>query len=205
MAEIANDLIGHLEGTLGRIRTGWRATDERCCGTQVARFDGAPTSGFVTFSTVGLSNHSLRLSDGRGVRLELLVSCWERNAEFSVPPLLHLIASDIAGDSSALECGDVIGPAGPLFGGGELSAFYCCIPVFFPRDFRVWEGSDPQTVFAQLIPISDDEAHYVSHLGWRAFEEHLEARDPDVFDLERKSSLRHLPSGEFVLVDGGDA
>jgi hypothetical protein len=45
-------------------------------------------------------------------------------------------------------------------------------------------------VLVLLVPITDDEAAFVAAHGWDAFEEHLEAADPDLFDLNRRSSLK---------------
>jgi hypothetical protein len=50
-----------------------------------------------------------------------------------------------------------------------------------------FDDSDPQTLFALLIPVTHDEIHFIWDHGWSAFEDRLVEQDPDVWDLERAS------------------
>jgi hypothetical protein len=85
--------------------------------------------------------------------------------------------------------GEVVGPGGPLWPESRLTGLRATPPIFFEQGFQVLRGRRPTTVLVLLIPIADDEAAFVAHRGWDAFEEHLEAADPDLFELHRGSSL----------------
>ncbi len=60
------------------------------------------------------------------------------------------------------------------------------MPVLHDERLRTFNGTEPPTVFAWIVPIHEEEAHYVRERGWEAFEERLEAADPDLCDLERE-------------------
>jgi hypothetical protein len=184
----AKDLIGHLEGQLGSIDGGWSETvsGERLL-FKVLRFVDVPMAGGSTFATFGMSDVELALPSGKGVRQELLFSCHRAGHAKPIPGLLHVVGEDLLRAGRALARGDVIGPAGPLFPGSSLTALYSSTPVVFPESLHVWVGSTPATVFVWLIPITSPEAKLVRDLGWSKFEDLLESRDPDLFDLNRTS------------------
>jgi hypothetical protein len=184
----ARDLVGHLEGQLGPIDGGW---SETASGKQllfkVLRFVDVPMPGGTTFATLRVSDVEVSLPSGKGVRQELLFCCRGAGQGKPIPGLLHVVGEDLLRAGRALARGDVIGPAGPLFPGSNLTALYSSIPVVFPEQFHVWTGSSPATVFVWLIPITSSEAKLVHDQGWSMFEDLLEAKDPDLFDLNRMS------------------
>jgi hypothetical protein len=185
----ADDLVRHLERHLGPMDGGWSTdTSGAKLHTQIVRFTDASSSGLVSFATLGLSRYELALTDGRVALAELVMSCWETHAYLGIPPVLSLVADDIAHSGTMPPRGSVLGPDGPLFEDSSLTALYVAMPVFFPDDFHVYEGSTPPTVMVQLIPITTDEAAMASESGWETFESHLERSDPDLFDLHRASS-----------------
>ncbi|WP_353890656.1 suppressor of fused domain protein [Micromonospora sp. WMMA1363] len=169
---------------------GWSKTDSGVpLPVQVARFRDAPGQGLTSFVTLGLSNHEVMLSGGRPARAELILSCWNRDRDLGVPALLSVVAGDLIKSAKLPSRGGILGPAGQLFAGSRLSALYFSVPIFFPAEFGAWKGSAPPTILIQLIPITEDEAALVRERGWNEFEDHLERRDPDLFDLRRESSL----------------
>ena len=106
-----------------------------------------------------------------------------------VPGVLATVAAEPVESGRGLARGDVVGPAGPLWDQPPLTALYATLPIYFDEVFHVFRGSSPPTVLVLLVPITDDEAAFVAAHGWDAFEEHLEA-DPDLFDLNRRCSLK---------------
>lgn len=65
----ADDVIGHMESFLGPMEGGWsvNAAGDRL-PFKVLRFARAPVAGSVTFTTLGVSDSALTLTDGRLVR-----------------------------------------------------------------------------------------------------------------------------------------
>jgi hypothetical protein len=182
------DLVSHLEGHLGPIDGAW---SQSASGEQLAfkvlRFMDVPMMGGVTYVTLGMSDVELSLPLGKGVRQELLFCCRSVHEARYVPGLLHLVGKVALRTGRALARGAVVGPAGPLFPESNLTALYSSIPAVFPESLGVWHGSSPATVFDWLIPITTAEVRLVHDQGWSKFEDLLENKDPDLFDLNRAS------------------
>ena len=89
----------------------------------------------------------------------------------------------------ALLRGQVIGPGKSLFSHSEMNAIYISIPVIFEEGFNTFEGSSPPTVLVWLVPIFADEARYVEKYGWGKFEDILEQKNPDLWNIERQSVI----------------
>jgi hypothetical protein len=184
----AADLAAHIEETLGPIEGGW---SETVAGEplwfKVIRVLDRPVPNAATFLTLGASDVELTLPTGRGVRQELVFSCDHRHRSSPIPALLNAVGEELLRGGKALTRGDILGPAGPLFAGSPFTALYSSLPIFFSKAFATWSGSTPPTVFAWLIPITTVEATFVADQGWSEFESLLEARDPDLLDLDRPS------------------
>lgn len=88
-----------------------------------------------------------------------------------------------------LQRGQIIGPAGPLFGGSDLTALYVAAPSYLPDEFQIFHA-DGHVEIVWLVPITDAEAAYVHTHGWPAFEEILEEHGPDLADVNRQSVPR---------------
>jgi Suppressor of fused protein (SUFU) len=181
-------LVEHYESVLGTIDSAWSALgDDDAVRFSVLRFRGAPMRGAETLATLGLSHTRLALPRGRAVRQELVVTCYERFAGDDLAALLQAVGEDVLDKGTALLRGEVLGPAGQLLPDTALTALYVSVPAVFPDQLHGYEGSDPETVIVWLVPISTGEATLVRERGWSAFEELLEAADPDLFDLHRAS------------------
>lgn len=85
----------------------------------------------------------------------------------------------------ALLRGSVIGPAGALVPGSELTALYVTMPSYFPVDFATYPSDDGDIAIAWLVPITSNEANFVAKYGWDPFEDALVEQDPDLVDFHR--------------------
>lgn len=181
---MAGDVLAHMESFLGPIDGGWSesASGERL-PFKVLRFAGAPIPGATTYTTLGVSDVALTIPDGRLVRQEFVFSAYERFGSAQIVTMLHDVAVDLVSRGGALLRGSVCAATFEL--PGVASELYSAIPVFFPDEFQAWRGSDPPTVFVWLVPITTAERHFVEAKGWEAFEQLLEAQDPDLLDLNR--------------------
>lgn len=171
----------HLESYLGPIAKGWVGVGAE--GLQVCFFQNRPIHGVVTYATLGLSNHVLKMSDERTVRQELLLSVQVENDDLA--KLLAHLADGLIRDHKALLRGDILNLGHPIAKGSNCRELYVAAPVVFSDELAVFDGSRPSTVFAWLIPVHPSEAAHARRLGWSAFEERLEYADPDLFDLAR--------------------
>ena len=182
------DVIAHMESFLGPIESGWSKTEaDKRLPFRVLRFAGVPIPRAATFATLGLSDVTLALPDGRLVRQEFVVSVYDKFDSAPIVTALHDVAVDAARLGEALLRGSVC--AGSFELPGLISDLYCAIPLFFPEEFHVWRGSDPPTVFVWLVPITAPERQVVEERGWESFERMLESEDPDLFDIDRPGLL----------------
>lgn len=185
-ATVAN----HLEQNLGQISRGWGGFAAHLGGLRVCLFEDKPVTGVDTYSTLGLSDHVLRMPHGRTVRQELLLSVHERFAGSDLPNLLSWVSESVIGSHSALLRGEVVELGHPIRRASQCRALYVAAPVAFPDGLAVFRGTAPPTVFAWLVPIGDSEQSVVSATGWSEFERQLEAAKPDLYDLDRASIVK---------------
>ena len=174
-------LIAHLERHLGRMSGGYTA------GTiQVGSFRDIPQPGVTTLVTLGLSKHILRTPRGKNLRQELVTTAATKHDADRLGGFLSSLAESLARSHRAVLRGELLGPSESIAGTNMRSA-YATVPSLFPEEFGQLDGTDPDTVFAWIIPVTDDEATFVRGHGWSRFETALEAREPDLFNLERAS------------------
>lgn len=183
-----NRVDQHLEHFLGPVARGW-ATPAEPEGVQVCLFRGRPDADSVVYSTLGLSRHVLRMSDGREVREELVIVLRESFTHETMSNLLFHIAEPVVAQHCALLRGEAICLGYPLSPGSLCKHLYVAMPVVLPDGFSTCTATSPATVFAWLIPITDPELRMIQSAGWGAFEELLESRDVDLLDLNRTSVL----------------
>ncbi|WP_426297758.1 suppressor of fused domain protein [Arthrobacter sp. R-11] len=159
---------------------------------QIVRFSGGSGPDSVAYATLGLSEYPLSSStSGRAIRQELLMLAPDSLTPDSVASLLLQVGSMALGSRRALLRGDVIGTAGALVPGSELTALYVTMPVCFPDEFATCSGSDGDVVVAWLVPITTPEADFISRRGWDMFEDQLVEQDPDLINFQRSPIVLH--------------
>lgn len=176
--------VEHLEGHLGQMTGGVKLAE----GISVAEFPNQPVQDVSVFATIGLSHHVLSLPSGKECRMELVFCCPDRFRQVALSAL-DTVASQIIETHEALTQGTVVTRSGPLWPGSGLVALFVYSPVCFPDTFHVDRSSSPPTVIAWLIPITSEERQIVENRGWTALETLFEELDPDLFDLERPSTV----------------
>lgn len=183
----AENLVEHLERTLGPISAGWSVDPDGVeMPFQIVRFARGSDAGSVGYSTLGLSWRALPSPTSRcHIRQELLMLAPGSLTPDHVASLLLQVGASVIGTEQALLRGDVIGPAGPLVPGSELTALYATMPSYFPTEFATFSGDHGKIVIAWLVPIADSEADFVSTYGWEAFEDRLVEQNPDLVDFHR--------------------
>jgi hypothetical protein len=180
------ELIAHLESYLGEISGGTSGDDSTPDGLQVVWFGAnRPHTGVTTIARLGLSRHHLAQSGGKGLHQELLMHLPMVGQPRNAAGLLFQVAAELIARGRGLLRGEVIGPRGPLFGSGQMTALYAAAPGYLPDGFDVCDTGTVTVVMTWLVPITDTEANYVRARGWSAFEDALVAEDPDLVDLSR--------------------
>lgn len=178
-------LLDHIENHIGIIDEGWKLQPS-LSGIRVVSISGKPSNKVVTFITLGLSEHILPMPDGREVREELIFSSYEDSPKEMIVSFLLTFSNFIVTKHQALLRGDVVGPSDSIIPGISLCAVYSSIPVIYDDTFATFTETVPPTIFVWLIPIYKEEAEFIGINGWSQFEDILEAKDPDLFDLKRE-------------------
>lgn len=177
-------IIEHLEGHLGLIDQGWK--DRTAPGNiSVVCFRDRPFKDIVTYSTLGLSHFELPMSNGRYIREELIFTAYRNFDGAQISSFLSTIAEYIIHRNKALIRGEFIGPATPIILGTLLNSTYSTVPMIFEESFYVYDEVEPPVVFVWVLPIHDEEATYIRFNGWDKFEDLLEKKNPELWDLAR--------------------
>ena len=184
-----SNIIEHVESYLGKIDQGWNAPLESKNHFSIARFCDQPVEGMSTYMTLGLNHHILSMTEEREVRQELVFSAFVPDPSNEIVFFMLRFADLVLSKHEALLRGQVIGPGKSLFSNSAMNAIYISMPVIFEEGFNTFEGSSPPTVLVWLVPIFADEARYVEKYGWGKFEDILEQKDPDLWDIERQSVI----------------
>ncbi|EPD53269.1 hypothetical protein HMPREF1210_01000 [Paenisporosarcina sp. HGH0030] len=182
--------IEFLEDNLGEILYGFGDDAESAeLPFQIVKFSKGPFQKTTTYSTLGLSNHILASPENEmEIRQELIMVSYSEFGDEGIPGILHQVGMSILKDHSALLRGDVIGPYGSLFDDSNLEALYSSIPVYFHDSFHSYDiDTNSSILMTWLIPITSQEAGFISKQGWDSFEDILEEKDPDLVDFYRES------------------
>lgn len=200
-----SDLIGHIESNLGSIGTGktWRTNESgKVLPYQVISFRDKPIEKAVTYITLGLSNHVMKLIDKEEhqvseVRMELLASAYESIGPVPVVSLMMFIAEAALDRHECPWNGTVISLGSPIADSEEFQSVYCTEAGYFADDFKIYEASDPKTVFVNLVPITIREREFIQNNGSEAFDMQLIVQQPDLLNFDKRPEIK-LPSGDAI-------
>lgn len=196
-------LIGHIESNLGMLGSGktWR-TDEagKALPYQIVSFRDKPIEKVTTYTTLGLSNHVMKLIDKEGhavteVRMELLASAYESIGSAPVVSLMMFIAEAALDRHECPWKGTVISLGAPISDSEEFRFIYCMEAGYFADDFKIYETSNPKTVFVNLVPITINEREFIQGNGSEAFNALLIAQQPDLLSFDKRPEIK-LPSAD---------
>lgn len=151
--------------------------------------ENRPDIGINTYSTIGLSKYPIDLicEDGREIRVEYIGMCNSDFHEFSniVASCAFNIIKDnyickpgmVAVDAIADYCDEL-----------EMKHIYYTVPIFW-ENLQGIEYDNKIINWLYVVPISDKELEYINEYGDEKFEELLEEKNINVFDIYRKSIL----------------
>lgn len=184
---MTDNFISHIESFLGEIDRGWKSKKEN--KNAVVRFKNQPVEGLSTYVTLGFNEQLLHMPDNRKVRQELVFTAFSDISGEEISSLLLSLGNFVCNKGQAILRGDVIGPADPIIDSTSMNSIYASIPVLFDSSFAVYEKTSPPIVLVWALPIYESEANFIKKQGWETFEDILESKDPDLWDLSRLSVL----------------
>ncbi|MCR5738166.1 MAG: suppressor of fused domain protein [Eubacterium sp.] len=143
--------------------------------------------GLSTYSTLGLSKYPIGVidSEGKEIRVEFIGVCDSDFKEF--PNIIASCAFDIIKNNYSCRPGMInINAVEQYYDGLEMRHIYYTAPSYWENLQGIeLDGHIVNWLFA--IPISDSELEYLEKYGDQAFEELLEEKNTEVFDIYRDS------------------
>ena len=178
----------HLESVLGPIVYGWSdaKSDHKIV---VAKFADTPEAGVVTYSTLGLSDFELELSNKEKIRQELLFSTETVESETNFSGLLFSVAESAIDTNRAFHRGEIVSIPGDMLPNTRIVALYVTNPSAFPDTLISLSNAEPPVIFVFLVPITSQERNLIQAQGWGEFEKLLEEQDPNIWDLRRTDEV----------------
>lgn len=177
----------HIESVLGELNFGWSDTEH---GIQIIRFNSVPEHGIDTYMTLGLEKRILKTLSGKDIRQILIISAHDKILTDKIVSVLMSAADYIINSGKSVARGQVLGGLAEFIDGTSFHALYATNPSHLPEQLTQIEIEDGiPLIFVYFIPITESEVQYIQRYGWGSFEEHLEANDPDIWDLYRSSSV----------------
>jgi hypothetical protein len=175
----------HFEKYLGPMEGGW-SFSVGPKDVSVVSFPEQPYSGITTLATLGLSHHVLHQTEG-SVRQELLLGFHNSHPTMELAKFLHYTSEQILHAHHAPLRGEILPLGGPILKGSAACNLYATVPAPYPDGLAGCFETTPPTVVVWLLPIMSTEAQWIQEKGWHSFEDLLEQKEPDFFDLKRKS------------------
>jgi len=175
--------VAEVFGGAPAVHTWW--DDEKKNSVDILSSEGSPRAGVTAYATVNLSNTVLTDAP-KDLRVELLGACQSDVEGF--PGLLSTCAFNVI-EHGALIAPGVIFP--DVVATYDLSAtlkHILFVPPFFWGEAPATLKTPKRTVAWLLaLPISDAELEHLTANGISSLMDTMEARRPDVFDLNRPS------------------
>ena len=176
------------EDFFGKITEGW-SDPNSLSSTQVVCFENTPYNNIKTLITLGLSENCFRSEVGTIIRQELMISIDSSTSFGTLPDLMISLSDNIVENRAPLARGSHINLRYPIAVDSALTGIYVGNPSSIDGLIETLSHIDPTFVIAYLTPISEKELDFLHNFGWLAFEKHFEEVDPNIWNLQRASSI----------------
>lgn len=147
-----------------------------------------PFDGIKSYSTIGLSDHSIELIvDEIPLRVEFVgagAACYE---EF--PNILATCAFNVINSRFSISYGEVFEDVINMYYPNIEMKHVLFVSPFLWEDLKTLEFSNKKVTWLSAVPISNNEYLFVKEKGTDLLEELFEREQIDIFDLERESVL----------------
>lgn len=178
---------GELFGGSSRVFRYYAQSDEISMDLLTAA--DVPRPGVVSYSTVGLQQHSVGLrSDGKPLRIEILAAGYARYEHY--PDLLSGCSFAIINADFACAEGAVYRDSVNMYvQGSPMRHLLFAKLSLWGKEPVDLEFEDKKTIWLTAIPISDGELAFFEENGTYALLERLKLAGADLFDLKRPTVL----------------
>lgn len=159
--------------------------DDKSRQIDIMTCTGGECEGIDTYATIGMCDVDIGLWTGDNVlRVELMMAGPEGNDLFA-----NILASAAFDAMTTRNCayGDVIpNTITTYLPDSEMKHLVLLSPVFWSK-YRYLETKGTSVSWLLAVPVSDRECAFIKQFGINAFDELLEEKEADIFDLYRDS------------------
>lgn len=147
-----------------------------------------PYDGVTSFSTIGLSDHSIDYSvDGKPLRLEIVGACASEFEHF--PNILATCAFCVINTKYSISPRKVFRDIVKMYYPSSEMKHVLFVSPFLWEDLKTLDFPDKKVAWLLAVPISENEYLFAQEKGTEALEDLFEQKEIDIFDIERKSIL----------------
>ncbi|HNO25818.1 MAG TPA: suppressor of fused domain protein, partial [Leptospiraceae bacterium] len=189
------NLINHIEYHWGKMEGGWREKSESSLFS-ILKFENSPFPKLNTYLTLGVSDTVL-YAEKKMIRQEFLIV--SNSLETEIITFLDQFTNMVLLNKKGVKRGEVFGPFDDWFSVPKIKGVYCCYPILISEEQGFYKGSNPVTVFVQIIPIYDSEIELIRNYKGISFENELIENNMDFWDFHRKPFSIQNTSGGLNL------
>ena len=147
-----------------------------------------PFDGVSSYSTIGLSDHSIELTvDETPLRIEIVGASATDYEQF--PNILASCAFCIINSKFSVSHGKVFRDIIKMYYPNTEMKHVLFVSPFLWEDLKTLEFSNKKVAWLLAVPISENEYLFAQEKGTDSLEELFEQEEIDIFDLERESIL----------------
>jgi hypothetical protein len=147
-----------------------------------------PYDGVTSYSTIGLSDHSIDYSvEGIPLRLEIVGACSIEYEHY--PNILATCAFCVINSKFPISPGKIFRDIVKMYYPNSDMQHVLFVSPFLWGDLKTLDLPNKKVAWLLSVPISENEYLFAQEKGTEALEELFEKKEIDIFDIERKSIL----------------
>ncbi|MDF2927376.1 MAG: hypothetical protein K0R57_6290 [Paenibacillaceae bacterium] len=147
-----------------------------------------PYDGVASFSTIGLSDHSIDYSvDGKPLRLEIVGACATEYEHYS--NILATCAFCVINSKYSVSPGKIFRDIVKMYYPSSEMKHILFVSPFLWEDLQPVDLLNKKVAWLLAVPISENECSFTQEKGTEALEDLFEQKEIDIFNIERKSIL----------------
>lgn len=184
--KIANHIRETLGGTKENTRIARHHDEKEKSSVDILSCVNQPQKGVTSYSTIGLSEHSIGLkADNKKLRVEIVSAAYSNFNH--TPNIIATCAFYIINDNFTCYPGAIFKYIIKLYTlDTKLTSVLMVPPFLWEGKLKNIETSEGIVTFLMAIPISDSEKDYAMENGSEALEKLLEEKKVDIFDYNRQ-------------------
>ncbi|MGC5935662.1 suppressor of fused domain protein [Ralstonia pseudosolanacearum] len=187
VSDVNKKIARHIASKFGgspKVTRYW--SDDQAISVDLLAAAGSPCSGVMSYGTIGLSDHPVRINDdGDEVCVELLGACADAVKNF--PNALTTAAFYTIRNQWHCVHGGVLQNALDMYKLSVTMKHFLFTSPFLWEGFNGVDFGDKKVHWLLAVPISDAEHAYLQDHGLDALERAFEDRQIDIFDINRDS------------------